>query len=137
MYLPTPHAARRPDLSRRYVNVQDPSKPVALKPDAAPRRAAAPCRSQCVLRLVQRATASPVTAPSAEEPLLFEACSAMVLECWRRGLRVSVPCASRFELEVPVDAEQALPDIVQSLHPCVQQWNQRLREGRWQLVLGT
>jgi len=71
----------------------------------------------------------------ADEPLLFEACSAMVLECWRRGLKVSVPRGSRFELEVPVDAAHALGDIVQSLHPCVQHWNQRLREGRWQLVL--
>ena len=128
MYLPTPHAAGRQEPARRYTNYQESSPPVSRRSD--PR-----CTAQCVLRLAQRATAGPVTAPSAEEPLLFEACSAMVLECWRRGLKVSVPKGSRFEIEVPVDAGHPLGDIVQGLHPSVQQWNQRLRDGRWQLVL--
>lgn len=128
MYLPIPHAVGRHEPARRYPSYQD-------SPSTASRKSEPRCMAQCVLRLAQRATAGPVTAPSAEEPLLFEACSAMVLECWRRGLKVSVPRGSRFEIEVPADAGHPLGDIVQSLHPSVQQWNQRLRDRRWQLVL--
>lgn len=107
---------------------------VGTKPLATPR--SSPVRRACLtVRLVQRATTAPAQPLGEDEPQVFEACSALILQCRRMDLPVRVARCDEFEVDLPLGPGQSVGGVVQALYPAIQAWNARLRNSPWQFVL--
>jgi hypothetical protein len=88
------------------------------------------------LYIAQRATSSPIHDFEPDgDPILFYAYSCVLLEAGRLNAKATVIQPNRSGLVLTFNSEAPVCLVMHRIGRIVQQWNQRLRESPWQLLM--